>query len=93
MDVRDVLDLGHEVADLAGRQLVAGGHAGPELAELDDVVLGAAAHQLDLLPFASRPFHDADVDDDALVGVEVAVVDEGLERRVRARRAAAGCGR
>jgi hypothetical protein len=32
---------------------------------------------------ADRAFHHADVDDDALVGVEVAVVDEGLERGVR----------
>ena len=39
VDVVDVLDLGHEVADLPGGELVARRHAGAELAELDDVVL------------------------------------------------------
>ena len=36
-----------------------------------------------LLALATAALHDADVDDDALVGVEMAVVDQGLERRVR----------
>ena len=32
-------------------------------------------------PLLERAFHDADVNDDALVGVEVAVVNQGLAGR------------
>jgi hypothetical protein len=43
-------------------------------------VLGAAAHELDSLPLAKRAFLDAHINHHTLVGVEVAVVHEGLER-------------
>src|SRR2546430_13506658 len=35
-----------------------------------------------LFPYTTlfRSFHDADIDDDALVGIEMAVVDQGPER-------------
>ena len=86
VDVAEVLDLGHEIADLPGHEFLAGGHAGPKLADLDDLMLGAAAHQADLLSLVQPAFLEADIDDDALVDVEMAVVNEGPRWAPPARR-------
>ncbi len=82
-------DLGHQVADLARAKLGARSHAGAKLAQLDDIMLGALAHQADFLPLEEPARHDADIDDHALVGIEMAVVNQGLERLLRRRPAAA----
>ena len=53
-DVGEPLDVGDDVADLADPQLVAGDLAGPEPAQADDLVLGLAGHQADLLADLER---------------------------------------
>ena len=75
-------DLRHEVSDLSGTQRVARRRRRPELADFENVEFLAAAHQADALALAQRPFHDANVDNRALISVEMAVIDERLERRV-----------
>jgi hypothetical protein len=50
---------------------------------IGDLVLGGAAHQADPLALTEHAVHDTDVDDDPLEGVEMAVIDERLERSVR----------
>ena len=79
----ELLDVGDDVADLADPQLVAGDLAGPEPAQADDLVLGPAGHQPDLLADLDRAVDDPDVDDDALVVVELRVEDQGPERGLR----------
>ena len=50
-------------------------------------------HELDLLALADRAVDHADQDDDAEIGVVPAVDEHRLQRRVRRRPWAAGCGR
>ena len=84
LGVADALEPGRDVADLAGRQQLHGHELGPEDAQLEDLRLGAGAHQADPLVLVERPGGEPDVRDDALVLVVVGVEDEALERRLRA---------
>src|SRR5205085_10132530 len=70
VDVGEVLDLGHEVADLTAVQLVARRHAGAEDADVGDLESPAVPHQLHLLAGAEHAALDPDVNDDPLVRVE-----------------------
>ena len=79
-DVRQLLDIGDDVTDLADAQLVAGDLAGPEPAQPGHLVLGAFGHEADLLADPERAVDDPDVGDDALVVVELGVEDQGPER-------------
>ena len=77
------LDGGRQIADLAGPQCLGGHHAlRLQRAHLDDAVDRAGAHHPDLHARAERAVEHAQVDDDAAVGVILAVEDQGLERRV-----------
>ncbi len=78
--VADALEAGRDVADLAGDQLLDRHELRPEDAELERIGLGAAAHQADRVTLADRPLGEADVDDDPLVRVVVAVEDQALQR-------------
>lgn len=55
---------------------------GPQDAHLEDLVLGLGAEQADLRLGADDAVHEADVDDDAAVGVVDRVEEERAERRV-----------
>src|SRR5262245_30714437 len=79
----DVLDLRREVTDLTGGKVIARGHAGAEPAHVGDVVLVAVAHHFDVLALLQATIHGANVNHNALISVEVTVVDQGLERRAR----------
>ena len=80
--VGDGLDGGGEVAHLAGAQSVAGHHAlGVEVAALHHLVLGAGGHHLDVHARGDDAVEHAKVDDDAPVGIVLAVEDQGFEGR------------
>ena len=53
------------------------------MADLEDLVLRAGGHEADLHVAPDRALHHAHEDDDAAVGVILAVEDERLQRRVR----------
>ena len=80
LGVGDVLDGGDEEADFAGGELGdldgLGGHDAHAL----DVEGLAVGHDLDLHALAQLAVDDAGEDDDASVGVEPAIEDEGLQR-------------
>jgi hypothetical protein len=80
--VADELDLGGEEADLAGAELGDVLHGGLEDAEAVDLVGAAGLHHADAVALADDAVDDADEDDDAEVGVVVAVDQHGLEGRV-----------
>ncbi len=85
-DVREPLDVGDDVADLADAQLVAGDLARPEPAQAGDFVIRSFGHQADRLADAERAVDDSHVGDHALVVVELRVEDQGPERRAWDRR-------
>ena len=79
-----VLDAGREVADVAAAELVAGIEPDrAQVADLEDLVLRAGGHEADLHVAPDRALHHAHEDDDAAVGVILAVEHERLQRRVR----------
>ena len=81
--VLHVLDGGGEPAHLAGGQLRGGLHAqGLEVAAVQNTVLGPGGHHPDIHPLFQGAFHDAEVDDDAHIGVVLAVKDQGLQGRI-----------
>jgi hypothetical protein len=80
--VADALEPGRHVADVAGVELLHGNELRPEEAELDQLGLGAGAHQPDVVVLVERSLGEADVDDHALVRVVVRVEDQALERRL-----------
>ena len=81
--VADLFDRRGQEAHFAGAQFVDVLHLGCEDAELVDAVLAAGRHHLDLVAFAHLAVDHADQDDDAEIGVVIAVHQHGLERRVR----------
>ena len=77
----DALQAAGDVPDLTGHETLARDRLRPEVAQLEDLRLGAGAHEADALVVVERAGGEPDVGDDALVRVVVAVEDEGLERR------------
>ena len=76
--VPHVLDGGGEVAHLPRPQLLAAlVPQGPQQPALQHLVLRPAGHHPDWHSLFQRPVHDPEVDDNPLVGVVVAVKDEG----------------
>ncbi len=76
-----VFDGGDEEADFAGGELLDFDGLGSEDAHGFDVEDLAVRHEADLHALAHAAVDDAGEDDDAAVGVEPGVEDEGLERR------------
>ena len=75
-----VLDGGGEPAHFSGGQLGGGLHAqGLEVAAVQDVILGPGGHHPDLHSLLQGALHDAEIDDDAHIGVVLAVEDQGLQ--------------
>ena len=81
--VADGLDAGDDVADFAGQQLVHRLHARLRRCRPGDIERLAGRHHLDLRPRLDLAVHDADIGDDAQIGVEVAVKDERAQGLVR----------
>ena len=79
---RDVLQPGHDVADLAGREPLDGGHGRGEDAELLGVEAGAGGHRPQRLAGGERAVHDPDEGDDTPVLVVGGVEDERAGGRV-----------
>ena len=82
LGVADRLDIGVQVADFAGLQFVAGRGLRRLVAEsfhLEDLAVG---HQADLLAEAYAAIEDAHQDDDAAIGVEPGVEDQGAQRQI-----------
>ena len=78
--VLHVLDGGGEPAHLAGGQLGAGVHTqGAQIAAVQHLVGGAGGHHLHAHTLFQSALHDPEVDDDALVGVVLAVENQGLQ--------------
>ena len=92
-DLGKLLQVGRDVADLADAQLVARHGVRAEAAKAGDFVLGLLGHQEDLLADLDRAVHDADVDDDALVIVELRVEDQRPQAGHGSCRRGAGRGR
>ena len=83
LGVRERLDGAGDIADLAGEEPVGLFHARrAHDAALDDVEHRAGRHQLELVAGVNLSFFEADVDDDALVAVVVAVKNQRSQRRV-----------
>ena len=81
--VRERLDGAGDVADLSGEEPVGLFHARrAHDAALDDVEHRAGRHQLELVAGVNLPLFEADVDDDALVAVVVAVKNQRAQGRV-----------
>ena len=80
--VADVLDGGGEESDLAGDELADFNGLGDKHAHGIDLEGFSDGHEPDALAFAHGSLHDADQYDDAAVGVEPRVEDEGLQRRI-----------
>ena len=76
----DVLETGRDVAHLAGGELLDRHELRSEDAELQGFRDHAAGHEADRLRGLERALLEPDVDDDALVGVVVAVEDQALDR-------------
>ena len=79
LGIGDVFDGGDKEADLAGGELGELDGLGGHDAHAFDVELLAVGHDLDLHALAELAVDDAGEDDDAAVGVEPGVEDEGLE--------------
>ena len=77
--VGELLDIRDDVTDLADAEFVAGDLARPKPPQADDLVLLLAGHQTDLLADLERAVDNPDVDDHALVVVEL-----GVENRAHA---------
>ena len=82
LGLADVLDPGDEVADLADPEPLAGHRLRGDHADLEQVVDRAGRHHLDLLARAQLAVDDADVGDDAAVGVVDGVEDHRAGGRV-----------
>jgi hypothetical protein len=80
--VADLLDGGGEKADLARAEFRDVLHGGAEDAEPVDGVGAARLHHADAVALLDDAVDDADQDDDAEIGVVVAVDQHGLEGRV-----------
>ena len=78
----DVLDAGDEVADLADAETVGGLRVGGDHADLEQLVGGAGRVHEDALAGREHAVDDADVGDDAAVGVVDGVEDQGARRGV-----------
>ena len=82
--IRNLLDGGGEVADLARAQLLLRRQAERQhIAAFEHLKLRSGRHHLDLHARTDGTIEQAHIDDNALVGVVLAVEDEGAERRVR----------
>jgi hypothetical protein len=76
------LEPGGDVANFPRSQRLDGFHAGSEDADLDGTHVDfGGEHAQDVIGF-ERAFDDADVGDDALVGVVMRIEDEGAQGRV-----------
>ena len=81
--VRDLFDGGSEVADLARAQLLLRRQAERQhIAAFEHLKLGAGRHHFDLHARADGTVEQAHINDNALVGVVLAVEDERAERRI-----------
>ena len=89
--VAQLLDAGDEVADLARLQGSRLDRLGHEVADLLGLVLRPRGHEDDPVARLELAVEDADEDDDAPVGVEPGIEEEGLEGRVGVALSAAGC--
>ena len=77
--VGDVFDVGDDESDFAGDEFADVDRLGREHAEAFDVEDAAVRPEADFLSLADRAFEDADEDDDAAVGIEPGVEDQGLQ--------------
>ena len=81
-DLGGVFDVGDDVADVARAEARLNGHfgvAGAEDADFFDVVAFVGGHRFDVVTCGDAAIDDADVNDDAAVGVEGGVEDESAE--------------
>src|SRR5207248_3155011 len=79
--IRNLLDLGCDVADLAGPKRGDLQHLRPEDADAVDFVNGVRRHHPNPRALLERPVDHADKDDDAEIGVVPGIDEEGLKRR------------
>ena len=78
--ILDRLDAGGQIADLARRELGAGGQGGSaHVAHLHQGELGPGGHHLNGIAGLDGALEHPDVDDDALVAVVDAVEDQGFQ--------------
>ncbi len=78
--LRDVLDAGDQVADLAGAERLGRGHLRREEADVVDLGTRLRRHRADRLALGEGAVDDADVGDDAAVLVELRVEDQRARR-------------
>ena len=81
MAITNRLEAGGDVTDFARLQPIGGFHRRREDADLHRVGFGAGRHRLDLRLEIDHTIDYAHVGDDALVGVVVAIKDQGAQRR------------
>ena len=79
----DVLEAGHQVAHLAGGQMLGRPHAGREEAQLLDLEAGALHHRLDGVALVERAVDHPHEGEHAAVLVVGRVEDQGPRRRLR----------
>lgn len=82
MNIIQLAHLRHKESHLPGPKHITRGWGWPELAHLCNFVIGVASHELYALAFAHGSFHNADVNYNTLVRVEMAVVDKCLKRGI-----------
>ncbi len=80
MDIPQDFDARNDVSDLTRSEIFAGGHIRSELAKFQNFVRGSGLHEIDLLSFADRSFHDTDVSYNTSVVVILAVEDQCPQR-------------
>ncbi len=78
----DVLDAADQVADLAGGQFLRGNLRRGQESDFLDLNLIAGREELDLVPLLEHSVHDAQIKNDAPVGIVQRVEDERGERIV-----------
>ena len=84
LSVLYVLDRGGEPAHLTGGELLAGVHAqGAEIPAVQHLIAGTGGHHFDPHALFQRALHHPEIDDDAQIGVILAVKDQGFQRGVR----------
>ena len=84
LSVLYVLDRGGEPAHLTGGELLAGVHAqGAEIPAVQHLIAGTGGHHFDPHALFQRALHHPEIDDDAQIGVILAVKDQGFQGGVR----------
>ena len=82
MNIIQLAHLRHKESYLPRPKYITWSWMWPKLTHLSNFVIGVATHELDALAFAHGTFHNADINNNTFIRVEMAVVDKCLKRGI-----------